>query len=285
MPGTPSLRALLAERSVTGTFLKIPRFEVVDLLALAGFDFVVCDYEHAQMSVREACEVVRAGAGRGMPVMVRVPALDRGEINRLLEAGAAGANLVLSDRSGEREYFGEHARYCDPASIESIRHCVMAAWMTARTRDRAGQQALVAETYTWDRHARETLVVYEEVAARHADADREAGHDVDGGCHHDEEERGCRRQRREQEFHEAGDEYDHRQAVIDERRGRRIRRLDELGEEQEQRDEDDQVADFEAPDAAAEHRQLEQRVAQDFRSAGDEYDRVVENEREDNGRN
>lgn len=94
MPGIRSLRALVAERAVTGTFLKIPRFEVVDLLALAGFDFVVCDYEHAQMSVREACEVVRAGTGRGMPVMVRVPGLDRGEINRLLEAGAAGIQLA-----------------------------------------------------------------------------------------------------------------------------------------------------------------------------------------------
>jgi 2-keto-3-deoxy-L-rhamnonate aldolase RhmA len=39
-----SLRALMSERAVTGTFLKIPRFEVVDLLAIAGFDFIVCNY-------------------------------------------------------------------------------------------------------------------------------------------------------------------------------------------------------------------------------------------------
>lgn len=94
MSGIRSLRALLAERAVTGTFLKIPRFEVVDLLALAGFDFVVCDYEHAQMSVNDACDLVRAGTARGMPVLVRVPILDRGEINRLLEAGAAGIQLA-----------------------------------------------------------------------------------------------------------------------------------------------------------------------------------------------
>ncbi len=73
--------------------------------------------------------------------------------------------------------------------------------------------------------------------------------------------------------------------MVDERGGRRVRRLDELGEEQEQRDEDDQVADGEAPDSAAEHGQLEERVVQDFRGPGDEDDRVVENEREDNGRN
>ena len=89
-----SLRSLLTERPVLGTFLKIPRFEVVDLLSLAGFDFVVCDYEHAQMSLADACDIVRAGRGRGLPVVVRVPALDRGDVNRLLEAGASGIQLA-----------------------------------------------------------------------------------------------------------------------------------------------------------------------------------------------
>lgn len=84
----------LAAGPVVGTFLKLPRFEVVDLLALAGFDFAVCDYEHAQMSVMDACDVVRAGLGRDLPVVVRVPTLDRGDINRLLEAGAAGIQLA-----------------------------------------------------------------------------------------------------------------------------------------------------------------------------------------------
>lgn len=97
-----SLRSLMAERAVTGTFLKIPRFEVVDLLALAGYDFVVCDYEHAQMSVNEACDIVRAGRARGMPVLVRTPTLQRGDINRLLEAGAAGIQLARGSSEAAR---------------------------------------------------------------------------------------------------------------------------------------------------------------------------------------
>lgn len=89
----PSLRSLLDAGPVVGTFLKIPRFEV-DLLALAGFDFIACDYEHAQMTIGDATDIVRAGVGRGLPVVVRVPSLDRGDINRLLEAGAAGIQLA-----------------------------------------------------------------------------------------------------------------------------------------------------------------------------------------------
>ena len=94
-----TLRTMLNAGPVTGTFLKIPRFEVIDILALAGFDFVVCDYEHAQMSVADACDIVRAGASRNLPVVVRVPTLDRGDINRLLEAGAAGIQLARSTGS------------------------------------------------------------------------------------------------------------------------------------------------------------------------------------------
>jgi 2-keto-3-deoxy-L-rhamnonate aldolase RhmA len=73
-----------------GTFLKLPRPEIVELLGLAGLDFVVCDIEHGQITEREARDVVLAGRATGVDVVVRVADVDRGQINRLLEAGAAG---------------------------------------------------------------------------------------------------------------------------------------------------------------------------------------------------
>jgi 4-hydroxy-2-oxoheptanedioate aldolase len=86
----PTLRDTMLERPVYGTFLKLPRREVVEILALAGFDFAVCDLEHAQIDEAEAREVLLAGSHAGLPIVVRVPDLERGLINRLLEAGAAG---------------------------------------------------------------------------------------------------------------------------------------------------------------------------------------------------
>lgn len=99
----PYLGEALARGPVLGTFLKLPRPEVVDVLAAAGFDFVVCDYEHAQMDEREARDVVRAGRTVGLPVVVRVPDLDRGAINRLLEAGAAGIQLARTRADAARD--------------------------------------------------------------------------------------------------------------------------------------------------------------------------------------
>jgi 2-keto-3-deoxy-L-rhamnonate aldolase RhmA len=88
------LREALSTGPLVGTFLKLPRFEIVELLKQAGYDFAACDYEHAQMSPSDVCDVIRAGAAAGLPVTVRIPELNRGEINRFLEAGAAGIQLA-----------------------------------------------------------------------------------------------------------------------------------------------------------------------------------------------
>lgn len=84
------LSVRLAERAQLGTFLKIPAPEVVDVLRLAGFDFVICDMEHAQIGETEARQLVRASATQDLPCVVRVPDLTPGLVNRLIEAGAAG---------------------------------------------------------------------------------------------------------------------------------------------------------------------------------------------------
>jgi 4-hydroxy-2-oxoheptanedioate aldolase len=76
-----------------GLFVKLPATEVVDVSAAAGFDFVVVDREHSQLSEAGALRLVRHAHALGLPAVVRVPEVDRGAINRLLEAGAAGIQL------------------------------------------------------------------------------------------------------------------------------------------------------------------------------------------------
>ena len=87
------LKDLMKDRPIFGTFVKLPRPEVVEVLALAGYDFVVCDGEHAQMDESDIQSVVRAARGVGLPIVVRTSGLERGLINRSLEAGAQGIQL------------------------------------------------------------------------------------------------------------------------------------------------------------------------------------------------
>lgn len=114
----PYLRAALDAGPVVGTFLKLPRHEVVDVLAGCGFDFVVCDYEHAQMDERDVATVIRAGRAAGLPVVVRIPDLERGVINRLLEAGAAGIQLARAETGAARQL--RHVMHYPPGGTRSV---------------------------------------------------------------------------------------------------------------------------------------------------------------------
>ena len=91
--GGRELRQRLQQGPLLGTFVKLPRREVLEVLALAGLDFVICDLEHSQMDEGEARELAWAGQAIGLPVVVRLAELERGLVNRLLEAGAAGLQM------------------------------------------------------------------------------------------------------------------------------------------------------------------------------------------------
>src|SRR5919202_336927 len=87
-----SLRERLREGRLVGTFVKLPALESIEIVA-AELDFAVVDLEHSQLDEGDALRLVRHARALAFPAVVRVPELDRGLVNRLLEAGAAGIQL------------------------------------------------------------------------------------------------------------------------------------------------------------------------------------------------
>jgi len=81
-----------------------------------------------------------------------------------LEAGAAGCNIVSTDRGSPREYLGEYAWYCDPRSLDSIREAVLAAFQAPRSE---ALREHIRASYTWDQAARRTLEGYQLAIALH----------------------------------------------------------------------------------------------------------------------
>jgi 2-keto-3-deoxy-L-rhamnonate aldolase RhmA len=120
------LRTLLDERAAIGTFLKLPRPEVVAILALSGYDFAICDLEHSQITAGEWRDVLQAGRAEGLPVVVRVPDLDRGLINRVLEAGAAGVQLPRTATAADSDTLASFMRY-PPTGTRSMSQAQPAA--------------------------------------------------------------------------------------------------------------------------------------------------------------
>jgi len=113
-----SLRKRLASGRVVGTFVKLPALESVEICA-QSLDFCVVDYEHSQLSEAEVLRLVRHAAAIDFAAVVRIPELDRGLVNRLLEAGAAGIQLSSVGRVREVQALASAAAY-PPGGSRSI---------------------------------------------------------------------------------------------------------------------------------------------------------------------
>jgi 2-keto-3-deoxy-L-rhamnonate aldolase RhmA len=105
------LRQKLNARPVMGTFVKLGRREVIEILALAGLDFAICDLEHSQITEEEAGNLITAGRACAMPVIVRVAHFDPGQLNRVLEAGAAGIQLPQMQTREQISAFRSACKY------------------------------------------------------------------------------------------------------------------------------------------------------------------------------
>ncbi|MEC3980516.1 HpcH/HpaI aldolase family protein [Amycolatopsis sp. H20-H5] len=91
MSAPPSLRARLAGGApLLATFNLLPSPEVVELIALAGFDLVIIDLEHGPHDLADLRRALTAAAGHGLPTLVRVRTAAAAEIGAVLDLGASG---------------------------------------------------------------------------------------------------------------------------------------------------------------------------------------------------
>jgi 4-hydroxy-2-oxoheptanedioate aldolase len=87
----PQLRAELASgQCLLGTFSIIPSREVIELIALAGFDFVIIDMEHGPYGLESVRDGLITAHGRNLQTIVRVPDAQAALIGAVLDLGAGG---------------------------------------------------------------------------------------------------------------------------------------------------------------------------------------------------
>jgi 4-hydroxy-2-oxoheptanedioate aldolase len=85
------LRQTLRDGGVAiGTFLAIPSPELVEICALAGFDFVLFDAEHGPISPETCYRMILAAEARGIPTLARIGEHDRQVMLKYLDIGIGG---------------------------------------------------------------------------------------------------------------------------------------------------------------------------------------------------
>ncbi len=107
----PVLSRLGPGKTRHGTLVKTAAVPVVEILALAGLDFVVVDAEHAPFDRSDIDRLVLAGAACGLPVLVRVPDDAPATLLSVLDVGAAGVVVPHVDSAEQAARIVSCCRY------------------------------------------------------------------------------------------------------------------------------------------------------------------------------
>lgn len=76
--------------ALVGTFVIVPRVEIVELIGLAGFDLVVLDCEHGPFGIEALPPLVAAARASDLACLVRVPECRAQAVGAALDVGADG---------------------------------------------------------------------------------------------------------------------------------------------------------------------------------------------------
>lgn len=110
---TSRFRASLAGRAgpALGTWVKLPVIESVELIAFAGFDFLVIDLEHSSIDLETTYRLIGMSLAQGVSPLVRVPNVHNGYVQRVLDAGADGIMVPHVDSAAEARAVVDACRF------------------------------------------------------------------------------------------------------------------------------------------------------------------------------
>ncbi|MEO1678057.1 MAG: aldolase/citrate lyase family protein [Pseudomonadota bacterium] len=114
---TETLRTrLLKGQPLSGTFLKTPAHDVIEVMALSGLDFVCLDAEHAPFDRARTDACLAMARALGLPALVRVPWGRPELVQSALDAGAVGvvvphvSSAAVATDVARMARFGPHGR-------------------------------------------------------------------------------------------------------------------------------------------------------------------------------
>lgn len=146
MPFENKLREILSAGGLAfGCCSHIPSTGMVEIMGLAGFDFVMLDTEHGLYTIDTAGELIRASQGAGATPLVRVTSNDKSLILKALDMGAQGVvvpHISTKDdaaRAVESSRYGPHGRGACPL----VRANGYGLWDWREHEDRANKNVMV----------------------------------------------------------------------------------------------------------------------------------------------
>jgi len=106
------LRQKIRENVLTiGSWITLAHPAIAEIMARAGFDWLVVDLEHSVITIREAEELIRVIDLCGVVPLVRLSANDPVQIKRVMDAGAHGVIVPMVNSADQAEQAISALRY------------------------------------------------------------------------------------------------------------------------------------------------------------------------------
>jgi glycosyltransferase involved in cell wall biosynthesis len=118
-----------------------------------GSVLFIHDMEHESPLLESAFAAARSFV---LPSFLEAPGL------AALEAGLAGCPVAITKVGATREYFGDHARYLDPSSVESIRQAVLDCYQNSPKPDVVLQEH-IKENFLWKKIVQDNIKGYKQI--------------------------------------------------------------------------------------------------------------------------
>jgi len=80
-------------RKFIGTYMMYPDSMMIEVMKLAGYDFLIFDTEHEGLTFTDIMPLLRTSEACGMATMIRVPGLEEGSIKKALDMGASAIKV------------------------------------------------------------------------------------------------------------------------------------------------------------------------------------------------
>ena len=107
-----SLKLKLGKCQFTfGSWITLAHPAIAEIMARAGFDWLVIDLEHSVITIREAEELIRVIAFSGACPLVRLSGNDSVQIKRVMDAGAHGVIVPMVNSALDARQAVEAVRY------------------------------------------------------------------------------------------------------------------------------------------------------------------------------
>src|SRR3954453_23900493 len=115
----PVKETLRGGGAAIGVFIPMPSPDVVEIVALSGFDFALLDAEHGRISPENAYPMILAAEARDIPAFVRVGENDRQVVLKYLDLGVSGV-MIPQTNSPELVHEAIHGMRYAPEGLRGL---------------------------------------------------------------------------------------------------------------------------------------------------------------------